>query len=203
MLYELTTLSCSPLGAGDASSRARAWIDEAVSGTLLGVWRSDIGTIGQLFVLRGFDTEAGLACERERALLSDDPFGSATGGTPLKMESFASFPFLPPVKPRTYGGTFEFRTYHLKPGGLPGTMAGWRNAIEPAKAYTDHLVINMYSLDGDPRITHIWGFTSIEERNSLRQQHYAAGLWPPTGGPERIAHATSTIALSERGLPIA
>ena len=203
MRYELTTLSCSPLGMGDASERARAWIADAVAGRLLGIWHSDIGTIGQLIVLREFDTDGDLASERERALMSEDPFGSASGGTPITMESFAPFPFLPPVKGRNYGGTFEFRTYYQKPGGLPGTMAGWRDAIEPARAYTDHLVVNMYALDGEPRITHIWGFDSVAQRDKLRGEHYAAGLWPPRGGPERIARATSTIARSEPGLPIA
>jgi len=202
MRYELTTLSCSPLGMADASERARAWIANAVAGRLLGIWHSDIGTIGQLIVLREFDTDGDLASERERALMSADPFGSASGGTPITMESFAPFPFLPPVKGRNYGGTFEFRTYYQKPGGLPGTMAGWRDAIEPARAYTDHLVVNMYALDGEPRITHIWGFDSVAQRDKLRGEHYARGLWPPRGGPERIASATSTIARSEPGLPI-
>jgi len=199
MRYELTTLSCSPPGMPDASERARAWIADAVAGRLLGIWRSDIGTIGQLLVLREFDSDADLASERERALMSADPFGSAIGDTPIHMEPF---PFLPPVAAREYGGTFEFRTYYQKPGGLPGTMAGWRDAIQPARAYTDHLVINMYALDGGPRITHIWGFDSVAQRDALRGEHYAAGLWRPKGGPERIAHAISAIATSEAGLPI-
>ena len=55
------------------------------------------------------------------------------------------------------------------------------------------------TLAGPPRITHIWGFQSVDERNLLRREHYAAGLWPPQGGPERIAHATSTIAISAPG----
>lgn len=202
MRYELTTLSCSPLGIPDASERARAWLANAVAGRLLGIWHSDIGTIGQLIVLREFDSDDDLASERDRALMSEDPFGSASGGTPIRMESFAPFPFLPAIKARDYGGTFEFRTYYQKPGGLPGTMAGWRDAIESARAYTDHLVVNMYALDGEPRITHIWGFDSVAQRDSLRAEHYAAGLWPPRGGPERIAHATTTIARSEPGLPI-
>jgi NIPSNAP len=191
--YEITTLSCSPLGMDDASKAAHAWIADSFAGRLLGIWHSDIGTVGQLIVLRSFENQADLAGERERALMSTNPFGSAEGGNPLTMESFAPFPFLPPVKDRDYGGTFEFRTYVQKPGGLPGTMDGWRAAIEPAKAYTDHLVVNMYALDGAPRITHIWGFASVAERDRLRQQHYGADLWPPKSGPERIAHATSTI----------
>ena len=202
MRYEITTISCSPIGTQDASKRARAWIADAVAGQLLGIWHSDIGTVGQLIVFREFDSEEALAGERERALLSEDPFGSASGGTPIRMETFVPFPFLPPVVPRDYGGTFEFRTYLQKPGGLPGTMAGWRDAIRPAQAYTDHLVVNMYALDGEPRITHIWSFASVAQRDALRAEHYAAGLWPPIGGPERIAGATSTIARAEPGLPI-
>lgn len=202
MRYELTTLSCTPLGMPDASARARAWIADAVAGRLLGIWRSDIGTIGQLFVLRDFETEDDLGRERERALTSEDPFGAARGGTPVRMESYAPFAFLPPAAPRDHGGTFEFRTYHQTPGGLPGTIAGWRDAIGPARRYTDHLVIAMYALDGAPRITHIWGFDSVAQRDALRAEHYEAGLWPPKGGPERIAEASSTIARSEPGLPI-
>jgi hypothetical protein len=100
------------------------------------------------------------------------------------------------------GGIYEFRTYHLKPGGLPPTLAGWKKAIEPAREYTSHLAINMYALDGPPRITHIWGFESLEERAALRAKFYAAGLWPPQGGPEQILEATSTIALSEDSSPL-
>src|SRR5277367_1921714 len=54
-----------------------------------------------------------------------------------------------------HGDVYEFRTYKLKPGGLPPTLAGWEAAIAPAREYTAHLVINMYALDGPPRITHI------------------------------------------------
>ena len=202
MLYEITTLGGSVFAGKDALPGVRAWVNEAVAGTLLGIWHTDIGSIGQLLVLRGFEDEEALRAERQRALLSEDPFGSASAKVGLTMESYALFPFLMDPASRTYGGTFEFRTYHLKPGGLPGTMAGWKAAIGTAHAYTDHLVAVMYALDGAPRITHIWGFESVEERNRLRREHYAAGSWPPKGGPERIAHATSTIAFAEPGLPI-
>lgn len=55
MLFELKTLSCSILGVPDASKSARAWAEKADAGRLLGVWRSDIGPVAQLFVLRAFE----------------------------------------------------------------------------------------------------------------------------------------------------
>lgn len=66
----------------------------------------------------------------------------------MRQESYQAFDFLPAIKPRAHGGLYEFRTYWLKPGGLPITVAAWQAALEPAKAYTDHLVTNMVALDG-------------------------------------------------------
>jgi hypothetical protein len=201
--YELTTLSCAILFVSEASTRARAFISEdGAAGEFLGCWRTEIGHLGRLLLLRGFETAKQLAAERRRALLSVDPFHAAGVVTALSMESYAPLPFLPPIQPGPMGGIYEFRTYHLKPGGLPPTLAGWEKAIKPASEYTSHLVINMYALDGPPRITHIWGFESLEQRAKLRAKFYAAGLWPPQGGPEQIAEATSTIALSEESSPL-
>ncbi|MCG6206181.1 NIPSNAP family protein [Rhodopseudomonas sp. HC1] len=176
--------------------------DPDAKGEVLGIWRSDIGTLGQLLILRGFEAEAELRKERDRALLSANPFNCVGTASALSMDSYAGFPFLPPVRPRQCGGFYEFRTYTLKPGGLPATLAGWQAAIAPAHDYTAHLIINMYALDGPPRITHIWGFVGVDERMKLRADHYAAKLWPPKGGPEQIAQASSTIAIAEPGLPL-
>jgi hypothetical protein len=202
-IYEITTLSCPLLSVPEVWTGARAFIGEGgAAGELLGCWRTEIGQLGRLLLLRGFETTEELAGERRRALLSADPFHAGGVVTALNMESYAPFPFLPPVQPGPMGGIYEFRTYHLKPGGLPPTLAGWEKAIKPAREYTRHLVINMYALDGPPRITHIWGFESLEQRAALRAKFYATGLWPPEGGPQQIAEATSTIALPEDSSPL-
>ena len=203
MLYELTTLSCPLLSLAEASKGAHAWIsDTAAAGSFLGCWRTELGTLGQVLVLRGFERPEELTVERRRALLHTDPFNAGSVVTALSMESFAPFPFLPPVEPRAGGPVYEFRTYRLKPGGLPPTLDGWEKAIGPAREYTAHLIINMYSLDGPLRIIHIWSFASLEQRASLRAKFYAAGLWPPQGGPDQILGATSTIALPEGHSPL-
>lgn len=202
MLFEIATLAGSVFTARDGKQHAREWLSGAVAGSTLGMWTTEHGEIGNLVMLRSFPDARTLAEERRRALLSGDPFGSATVGARLTMESYAPFPFLPDPVPRNYGGIFELRTYHLVSGGLASTLAGWKEAIGPAGRYTDHLVTALYALDGNLRITHLWGFSTIEERNDLRRDHYAAGLWPPKGGPENIKHATSTIALAEPDFPL-
>ncbi len=204
MLFELATLSCPLLALGKAAEGAHAWVGEPeAKGELLGCWRTELGTLGRLLVLRGFETPENLAAERRRALLSTSPFNAGNLVTALEMDSYAPFSFLPPIRTGDRGGLYEFRTYRLKPGGLAPTLAGWEAAIEPAREYTDHLVTNMYALDGEPRITHIWGFASLEQRAALRSRAYGAGVWPPKGGPEQILEATSTIALPQGPSPLA
>lgn len=204
MFYELTTLSCPLLAVGASAEAARAWVGDAqATGTALGVWRTEIGTLGRVLILRGFETREALAQERERALLSDRPFNAGQDVLSLDMESYAPFPFLPPLRAGERGPVYEFRTYRLKPGGLPATLSGWQQAIGPARRYTEHLVINMFALDGPPRITHIWGFADLAQRSELRRAHYGNGTWPPPGGPEQIAEAISTIALPEPWSPLA
>lgn len=204
MLFELATLSCPLLAMTKAAEAVDAWVRESqAKGQLLGCWRTEMGSLGRLLVLRGFEAPEDMTAERRRALMSGNPFNAGSIVTGLEMDSYAPFPFLPPVRTGNRGGVYEVRTYRLKPGGLPPTLAGWEAAIEPAREYTAHLVVNMYALDGAPRITHIWGFGSLEERARLRAQAYGAGVWPPKGGAEAIAEATSTIALPMDGSPLA
>ena len=175
---------------------------ENATGELLGYWRTQIGLLGRFIVLRGFETAEDLAIERRRALHSADPFNGSGIVPALSMDSYAPFPFLPPVRPRQFGAVYEFRTYSLRPGGLAPTLAGWERAIKPAREYTAHVVTNMYALDGPPPVTHIWGFASLAERTALLAEAYAGGVWPPHGGPEQILEATSTIALPDRDSPL-
>ncbi len=202
-LYELSTLSCPLLAIDEVSTAARAWTTDAgAGGELLGAWHVDIGMLGRLLVLRGFESAEDMATERQRALLSANPFNAGQMVTALEMDSYAPFPFLPPLRTGEHGGVYEFRTYKLKPGGLPPTLAGWEAAMAPAREYTQHLIVNMYALDGPPRIKHIWGFASLEERAGLRARSYAAGVWPPRDGPENILEADNLIALSEPYSPL-
>ena len=196
--YELTSLACPMLGTAEVAKAARDWVAAPdAAGTPLGFWRTEFATLGRLLILRGFDTADALRQERRRALLSANPFNAGRLITALEMDSYQRFPFLPPARPGRYGDVYEFRTYKLKPGGLPPTLAGWEAAVAPAQEYTAHLMINMYALAGPPRITHIWGFESLAQRASLRSAAFSAGVWPPKGGPENVLEAVSVIAMPE------
>lgn len=86
MLYELTTLSCPLLSIAEAADTAHTWMNDGRSGgELLGCWRTEVGTLGRLLILRGFKTLGALAAERSRTLLNTNPFNSAGIATGVEM----------------------------------------------------------------------------------------------------------------------
>ena len=204
MIYEIATLT---LKFG-AAPKAIAGVGEYMkasgpSGTLLGCWSSEIGDLNQLLVLRGFDDHAGLIAERQRMLDTTEPFGAGEGVTAMRFDSYAPFLFLPPVKPGKYGSVYEIRTYKLKPGGVPNTIAAWAAAV-PERIKLSPLVIAMVALDGAPRFTHIWPFASLDARAAVRAESVAKGIWPPKGGPDWLTgEMHSAIALPTAISPLA
>lgn len=199
--FELTTLDCHPLATDELARRAGDWLRApGAAGRLLAAFRTEVGQLGRLILLRCFDSTQEAAAERARTLTAQAPFGGREVATAYRQESYRQFPFLPPLRQAQKSAIYEIRSYELRPGGLPATIAAWERAIEPAAGYTRHLVTCMYATDGAPRIVHIWGFDSFEERLGLRASHYAAGTWPPKGGPQQIARACSTLAFDAPGL---
>lgn len=195
--YELVALDCRPLATAELVKHATEWLRAPdANGRLLGAFRTEIGALGRLILLRGFDDAEQARTERARTLESPAPFGGEKIVTEYRQCSYRQLPFLPATPRRVEDAIYEIRSYDLKAGGLPATMAAWQSAIEPAAAYTRHLITCLYATDGVPRLTHIWGFDSFEQRMELRASHYKAGTWPPKGAPEQIVTASSTIAFA-------
>lgn len=196
MRYEIATLTVKLGKAASVVAGIDAYVKAPeAKGTLLGCWTSEIGTLNEIFVLRGFADDTELQAERRRALDTTNPFGAGDDIARLQFDSYAPFPFLPPVKPAKLGKVYEIRTYKLKPGGVPATIAAWEAAV-PERVKLSPLVIAMHALDGPPRFTHIWPFASLDARASVRADSVAKGIWPPKGGPEWLTgEMHSTIAL--------
>ncbi|MGF6241043.1 MULTISPECIES: NIPSNAP family protein [Paraburkholderia] len=202
MFYELVTLSSHILKLPEVIASAEAYLNHPeTAGRWLGAWTSENGRLGSVRILRGFVDPGTLSQERARALHHANPFGVADSTSTIEMESYAGFPFLPPVEPGSFGRYYEFRTYWLRPGGLAPTIEAWEAAM-PERSKRSPLTVNMYALDGVPRITHIWPWESLDERIAIRAKSYADGIWPPKGGPENFYEATSTIWIPTINSPL-
>lgn len=194
--YELATLSTVIFGAGKAAPGIEAYLAESeAKGKLCGCWFSDIGQLNQLYILREFDSMQDLQTERLRARHSSNPFGCSELLTDLEMDSYVPFDFMQPIETGEFGPFYEIRTYHTKFNGVLPTQEKWREAM-PAREKLSPLTIAMYSLDGGPRFTQIWPYSSLDERHKVRGQSVADGIWPPKGGPDWLSpNMRSTIAL--------
>lgn len=193
--YELATLAIGMGTAARAAEGVQAYTsDAAARGRLLGCWFSDIGALNQLAILRGFDEEADLAEERERTLKSSNPFGCVEVLNQMTLESYAPFPDLPPVEAGAFGPVYEIRSYILKTGGLLPTFEGWAEKL-PARTRLSKLVIALYGLDGQPRITHVWPWASTDQRAAIRAESVKVGAWPPKSAVWLTPAMQSTVYL--------
>jgi hypothetical protein len=200
MHYELATMTL-PMGtAAQAAAQVQAFATAPeAGGELLGCWTTDIGTLNQMIVLRGFADLGALQAERQRTQSHASPFGCGEIFQSLEQHSYRGFPWMKPVRPSAESGlvgpVYEIRTYGIKPGGLQPTIDLWAQYVPPREALSPCLVA-MVALDGPLRFTNIWPYPTLDARSKARADAVAQGLWPPKGGPAHLTTAmTSTIAL--------
>lgn len=207
MYYELATLTL-PFGtAGQAATKVQAFATAPeAQGELLACWFTDIGTLNQMIVLRGFADLASLQAERERTQLSANPFGCGDVFQSLEQHSYKGFPWMKPVRPSAESGVqgpvYEIRSYGIKPGGVQATIDLWQQYVPPREVLSP-CVVAMLALDGPLRFTNIWSYPTLDARSRARADAVAQGIWPPKGGPAFLTTAmTSTIALPTAVSPL-
>lgn len=207
MYYELATMTL-PFGtAGQAATNAQAFATAPEArGELLGCWFTDIGTLNQMIVLRGFADLATLQSERERTQKSADPFGCGATFQSLEQHSYKGFPWMKPVRPSAETGitgpVYEIRTYGIKPGGVQATIDLWEQYVPPREALSP-CTVAMVALDGSLRFTNIWSYPTLDARSKARADAVTQGIWPPKGGPAYLTTAmSSTIALPTAVSPL-
>jgi hypothetical protein len=204
MRYDIVTLTIRLGAAAKVVAGIDEWSKSSEStATLLGCWATEIGALNQVLILRGFADDAALQAERWRLLATTNPFGCGESIVEMHCDSYAPFPWMPPVQPGKYGAVYEIRTYRLNHGSVPATSAAWQAAI-PARVKLSPLVVAMHALDGAPRFTHIWPYESLGARAAVRAESVAQGIWPPKGGPAWLTgDMRSIIALPTAISPLA
>jgi NIPSNAP len=200
MYYELATLTL-PFGTtAQAANQVQAFATSSqAQGELLGCWTTDIGTLNQLIVLRGFADLSALAAERERTQRSTSPFGCGEICQTLEQHSYRGFDWMRPVRPSAESGiqgpVYEIRSYGIRPGGVQPTIDLWQAYVPPRETISPCLVA-MVALDGPLRFVNIWPYPSLDARSRARADAVSQGIWPPKGGPAHLTTAmSSTIAL--------
>lgn len=204
MRYDIATLALRLGTYGRAIPAVDAWSKAAeAKGRLLGAWLSETGDVNEFTLLRAYADDAEMQEERWRTLETTNPFGCGDIIVNMRFDSYAPFPWVRPVQPGRYGNIYEIRTYWLKHGGVPATIASWHAAM-PKRSLFSPMIVAMYALDGAPRFTHVWPYRSMQERAEVRADTVAKGIWPPSGGPDWLTgEITRVIAVPTGISPLA
>lgn len=181
--YELITLKTVIFGAGKMADGIQAFLNTPeAKGTLYGAWFSDVGSLNEVYLLRGFNSLEEMFEERDRIRLSSDPFNGGENLLHYSCDSYKALDFMPEIEPGEFGKVYEIRTYQPTLNGLAPTIEKWREAV-PKRVEYSPLTIAMYSIDGPTRFTQIWPYESANARAEARGKSVADGVWPPAGGP--------------------
>lgn len=78
---------------------------------------------------------------------------------------------------------YEIRTYRLKPRTVPQFLDAFGEAYENGRKQISPLAAFFYSEVGPlNEVMHIWPYADLAERDAVRAESVAAGVWPPKIG---------------------
>ena len=181
-VFELATLTFKPGCIDQGPALLHPFMASGMAGTLIGSWRSEISRQNLILVLRSFDSPDAMFDDRSSTLTMADPFGCGAVLAALTLEAYAPFPGFEDVPAGNYGPFYEFRSYLIPPTGIAPTLAAWAEMV-PRRSEVSRPAFIMYGLDGRTRFTHVWPYSSLAERERLREEALARGVWPPGSAP--------------------
>lgn len=202
MLYQITLLAVRT-GTPKALATIGDWVAKSpFRGKFLACWESELGVLGQVLLLHGYDDIETMLQDRETVAQSPDRYGIGDGLATVSTMAYKPFPMFPSLQPGQFGPVFEVRSYLLRVGTLTELMERWGRALPARMALSKPLIV-MYSIDGaGPRVTHIWPYASLETRDRIRAQATEQGLWPAKGAPGSVLAQQSEIFIPGPGSPI-
>ena len=151
---------------------------------LAAFWYTEVGALNQVIHVWPYESfEARV--EARAAALKTPGWPPATCELTIeqKSEIYLTAPFSPKLEPRALGGIYEIRSYTLAPGAVPGMIDRWAAKIDE-RVKLSPLVAAWYSeIGGLNKWVHIWAYKDAAERQKIRAEAVARGIWPP-GSPE-------------------
>jgi hypothetical protein len=183
MIIEVRTYQLKPGSVAEVEKRFAEGLParEKLS-KLTALWHTEVGALNEITHIWTYDSFEQRSAIRAEAIKTG-VWPPKIGEFILSMQSeiFIPAPFSPSLEPREVGPLFEIRSYTLAPGALPGMMERWAGKIGE-RVKLSPLVGAWYSeFGGLNKWVHIWAYKDAAERQRIRANAVARGLWPPGG----------------------
>ena len=170
---------------------------------LAGFWHTEVGPLNRVIHIWPY------ASLEERTRIRAEAVKA--GGWPpdlgefivsMTSEIYLPAPFSPPLEPRTLGAIYEIRSYTLAAGQMPGMIERWAAKV-PERIKLSPLVAAWSSeLGGLNKWVHIWAYKDAAERQRIRAQAVAAGVWPPGSPPGTMTKQENMLAVPASFSPL-
>ena len=183
MIIEVRTYQLRPGSVAEVEKRFGEGLPEREKlSKLTALWHTDVGALNEITHIWTYDSfEQRLAIRAEAIKTRVWPPKISEFIVSMQSEVFIPAPFSPPLEPRKVGPLFEIRSYTLAPGALPGMMERWATKIDE-RVKLSPLVGAWYSEFGAlNKWVHIWAYKDAAERQRIRSDAVARGIWPPGG----------------------
>jgi hypothetical protein len=184
MIIEVRTYTLKPGSVAEVEKRwAEAIPEREKLSKLAAFWHTEVGPLNEITHVWTYDNfEHRTAIRAEAIRTGVWPPKASEFIVSMQSEIFLPAPFSPVLEPRQVGPLFEIRSYTLAPGGIPGMIERWTPKIE-ARVKLSPLVGAWYSEFGAlNKWVHIWAYKDAAERQRIRADAIARGVWPPGGG---------------------
>ena len=184
MIIEVRTYQLKPGTLAEAEKRFAAALPvREKHSKLAAFWHTEVGALNQIIHVWTYDSFAERTAVRAAAAKDEGwPPPIREFVVSQQSEVFLPAPFSPPLTPKEVGPVFEIRSYTIAPGAIPGVIERWAGKIEE-RVKLSPLVGAWYSEFGAlNKWVHIWAYKDAAERQRIRADAVARGLWPPGSG---------------------
>ena len=184
MIIEVRTYQLKPGTLAEAEKRFAAALPvREKHSKLAAFWHTEVGALNQIIHVWTYDSFEQRTAVRAAATKEEGwPPPIREFVVSQQSEVFLPAPFSPPLTPREVGPVFEIRSYTIAPGAIPAVIERWSGKIGE-RVKLSPLVGAWYSEFGAlNKWVHIWAYKDAAERQRIRADAVARGLWPPGSG---------------------
>jgi NIPSNAP len=184
MIIEVRTYQLKPNAVPEFEKRFGESLPERQKlSKLAAFWHTEVGPLNEITHVWPYDSfEQRTAIRAEAVKTGVWPAKTSEFIVSMQSEIFIPTPFSPSLEPREVGPLFEIRSYTLAPGAVTGMIERWATKIGE-RVKLSPLVGAWYSEFGElNKWVHIWAYKDAAERQRIRAEAIARGVWPPGGG---------------------
>jgi hypothetical protein len=183
MIIEVRTYRLKPGSIPEFEKRFGEALPERAKLSPLGaLWHTEVGPLNEVthvWPYESLDQRAEVRAEAIKRKIW--PPNTSEFIETMRSEIYNPCPFSPKLEPRRIGPVFEIRNYTLAPGAIPGMMERWAAKVDERVKLSPLAGVWYSELGGLNSWVHIWAYRDAADRQRIRAEAVAKGLWPPGG----------------------